>query len=292
MVKSTPWDPSYRLRLAKARLAAGQDAGVSQDALASIASGASVPYELRIKAAAALSGRAHGELGSGELNLLAANSAPISPAAADKFYFYEARIKAAQNAADSQIKLQLLSHCVIDFPRRDEARIPLFEAAAGMHSDEFAIEILQPLLHTQFLGIANRTNANAEDAEIIGSDDVEEADSDDSIAPPTPSLKLSRAQQAQLAQLVGDTMARLSRLSEAVSYFGIARQSQTAPAVRKDLAHKISDLKAALRVQHQNAARQPLPHEALEQDRIVRPRLLAHATSVSKATTTKGGVKP
>ena len=76
----------------------------------------------------------------------------------------------------------------------------------------------------------------------------------------------------------------------------IARRSQTSSAARKDLAHQIADLKAALRIQHQNAARQPLLHEALEQDRIVRPRLLARAApaskTVSKTVTAKGGVKP
>jgi len=89
-------------------------------------------------------------------------------------------------------------------------------------------------------------------------------------------------------------------LPDAVCYFEIARRSQTSPAARKDLAHKITDLKAALRRQRQNAARQPLLHEALEQDRIVRPRLLARAApvpksvtkTVSKTVTTKGGVKP
>src|SRR5208282_642494 len=114
LVKSAPWDASYRLRLAKARLAAGKDVPAAQDALGSVASGASVQYDLRIKAASALAGRSRSDLGSAELNLLAGNPAAISPAAADKFYFYEARIKAAQNAADSQTKLQLLSHCVND----------------------------------------------------------------------------------------------------------------------------------------------------------------------------------
>jgi hypothetical protein len=115
--------------------------------------------------------------------------------------------------------------------------------------------------------------------------------------PPVPSLKLSRAQQAQLAQTIGETMARLNRGSDAVSYFEIARQAQTSPAVRKDLAHRVADLRATLRIRRLNAARQPQPHEALEQDRIVRPRLLARAGSVPavvtpKTASTKGGVKP
>jgi cellulose synthase operon protein C len=290
LVKSVLWDPSYRLRLAKARLAAGQDAVASEQSLASIASGASVPYDIRIKAASALSGRAHGELGSGELNLMAGKSALISPTAAEKFYFYESRIKAAQDGADSQTKVQLLYHCVIDFPRRDEARVPLFEAAVSMHSDEFAIGVLQPLLQTQFLGRAHRSTADSEDSEIIGSED--EAEDDNSTMASMPSLRLSHTQQAQVAQLVGDTMVRLGRLSDAVSYLEIARHFQTSAALRKQLALKIADLKATLKIQHQNAARQPLLHEALEQDRVVRPRLLARTAPAPKTRTTKGGVKP
>jgi hypothetical protein len=45
-----------------------------------------------------------------------------------------------------------------------------------------------------------------------------------------------------------------------------------------------------LRIQRENAARQPLLHEALEQDRVVHPRLLARATAVSPSAS-KGGAK-
>ena len=160
----------------------------------------------------ALAGRSRSDLGSGELNLLAGNPTAISPTAADKFYFYEARIKAAQNVADSQTKLQLLSHCVIDFPRRDEARIPLFQAAASLRSDEFALGVLEPLLHAQFLGSTAPSDAYSEEEQIISSDNDEENESDDTSTPVTPSARLSRAQQAQVAQMIGETMARLNRL--------------------------------------------------------------------------------
>jgi cellulose synthase operon protein C len=288
LVKSMPWDPSYRLRLAKVRIAAGQNAAPSQDALASIASGAEVPYGLRIKAALALAGQPHADLGSGELDLLAGNSAAIPATAADKFYFYEARIKAAQNTADSQTKIQLLSHCVIDFPRRDEARVPLFEAAASMRSDEFALGVLEPLLQTQFLG---RHVSAAEEEQIVSSDTDEEDNNDDSTAPTSAALTLSRARQAQTAQMIGDTMMRLDRLTDALSYFEVARRSENSAAARKELKRKIANAKATLRLQHQNAARQPLLHEALEQDRVVRPRLLAGAAPAPKAAVAKGGLK-
>jgi predicted Zn-dependent protease len=290
---SAPWDASYRLRLAKARAGAGQNSARSEESLVSIASATNDPYGLRINAASAIAGGAHPDLGSGELNLLAGNTNAISATASDKFYFFEARIKAAQNAPGSPTKRQLLSHCIIDFPRRDEARVPLFQAAASLGSDEFALGILAPLLQAQFLGVASSA-VDSREQQITSSDDSPDNDEQDasggtSIAV-APSPKLSRAQQSQLAQMVGDTLTRLNRLSDAVSYFEVARRLEDSPAARHEVAKKISDLKAALRMRRQNAARQPLLHEALEQDRVVRPRLLARAASRPKAPTTKGGV--
>ena len=140
LVKSAPWEPSYRLRLAKATLAAKEPAAAqaateAQASLASIASGPTTPYDLRLKAAVALAGRPHSDLGGGELNLLAGPAAALTAAAADKFYFYNVRIRAAQNVGDAKMKIQLLSHCVIDFPRRDEARVPLFQAAVAAQAE-------------------------------------------------------------------------------------------------------------------------------------------------------------
>ena len=88
-----------------------------------------------------------------------------------------------------------------------------------MHSDEFAIGVLGPLLHTQFMGSTVRSTPDSEDEQIIGSDNDEDNESEDSSTPVTLSPRLSRAQQAQVAQMIGETMARLKRLSDAVSYF-------------------------------------------------------------------------
>jgi predicted Zn-dependent protease len=291
LVKSAPWDGSYRLRLAKARTSAGQNATASQEALVSIASGPEVPYNLRLKAASALSGRPHADLASGELNLLAGDAGGVSSAAADKFYFYEGRIKAAQAAPDPQTILQLLKHCVIDFPRRDDARVPLFQAVASVRSDEFGLGILEPLLRAQFLGRVAPSSADSEEEQIVSSDS-EEGDESGAASAVQQSNTFSRPRQAQLARTVGETMTRLNRLPDAVSYFEIARRLERSSAVRKEVVQRIADLKTAIRIQQQNSARQPLLHEALEQDRIVRPRLLAGAPASSRTATKKGGVKP
>ena len=290
LVKSAPWDPSYRLRLAKAKLAANTDAENAQSALAAIAAAPDTSYELRLKAASALAERTHPDLGSAELNLLAGSAAAITATAADKFYFYEARIKAAQNVSDAQARIQLLSHCIIDFPRRDEARIPLFQAATAAQSDEYALGVLEPLFQTAFLQSYANPPANEEE-QIISSGEEEEETDETATTPAAPALRLTRSEQARIAHMIADTMVRLDRISEAAQYYETARNLETAPAVRRNLLHKLTEVRAALRVQHRNAARQPLLHEPLEQDRVVRPRFLARSVPVPKVAPVKGGVK-
>jgi predicted Zn-dependent protease len=290
LVKATPWEASFRLRLAKARIVAGQDAGAAQDTLVKIASGADVSYALRIEAAAALAGaRQQSEFGSGELKLLAGDAHGISSAAADQPFFYAARLRAAQNAGDARMQRQLLGNALADTPLRDDARIPLFEATVSLHADEYALAALEPLLRQRFL----RTTAarvNREEEEILGPDEAESAQ-EGAPAPDYSAGKLPPAQQAQLAWMVGDAMARLDRLSEALPYLDLARKLEKAAVRRKEIAGRIAVVKSRLRLQQLNAARQPILHAELEQDRLVRPRLLAGTAPPARASA-KGGERP
>ncbi len=136
LVQSAPWDAAYRLRLAKAELAAKQDASSAQQALASISSSPENSYSMRTQAALALAGAGGQEpplqLGSQELNLLAGGMKTVSAAATDQVFFYEARVRAAQVMSDARTRIQLLSNALADTPARDDARIPLFQAAAAL----------------------------------------------------------------------------------------------------------------------------------------------------------------
>jgi tetratricopeptide (TPR) repeat protein len=286
LVKSAPWEASYQLRLTKAKLGAGQDAASAEGALSALASGANNAYGIRAQAAGALAGKSHSELGSGELNFLAGNAGASPATSDDKFYFYEARIKAAQNVSDPQLKLQLLSHCIIDFPRRDEARFPLFQAAVTAHKDEMALAIVQPVFQQFTEGYV----APNEEDQIISPDSGSDDDGEQATSPTTITSKLTHSQQIQVAQTLGEILLRLKRPPEALSYFRTARRLETAAANRRLLDRKIADLRSLLRIQQQNAARQPVLHEALEQDRIVRPRLLARAAPPISLPG-KGGVK-
>jgi predicted Zn-dependent protease len=289
LVKSAPWDASYRLRLAKAKLAAGSDAANAQAALSKIASAQTSTYDLRLKAAASLTGTSSRDLGSGELNLLAAGKSAITAAAADKFYYCEARMRAAENTADPQVKLQLLSHCVIDFPRRESARLPLFEAAASAKSDSYGLAIIEPLFQTQYFR-SDVSQSRNEEEQIVSSGEDEEESGNEANALYSGEEQLSPAQRARISKLVADTMTRVGRFPDALSYYQTARSLETSAENRKQLNLKIADMESILKIQRKNAARQPLLHEALEQDRVVRPKLLARSGPTNTATG-KGGTK-
>ncbi len=287
LVKAAPWDPSYRLRLANAKLTIGPDANVAQKSFSDIASSPASAYDLRLKAASLLAGKPHASLGSGELDLLASEKTAVTSSAADKFYYYEARMRAAENTTDAHTKIQLLSHCIIDFPRRDAARVPLFNAEIGSGSYDNALGIIEPLFQTQYFR-SDESQSDTEEAQIVSSGDDEESE-DESNNFTSAEEQLSRPQRAHLSQVIADTMARLERFPDALSFYQKARSLEISPANRKTLNRKIGDMKSILRIQRENAARQPLLHEPLEQDRVVHSRLLVHASSTS--ATPKGGAK-
>src|SRR5262249_28253148 len=105
LAKATPWDATFRLRLAKAQLAANQDNTGAAETMAKIATAGENPYSLRLQAASALSGLSQPEaLGSGELKWIAAGANNTISADADRPFFYDARLAAAQKASSAQQK--------------------------------------------------------------------------------------------------------------------------------------------------------------------------------------------
>src|SRR5882672_4611819 len=99
-------------------------------------------------------------------------------------------------------------------------------------------------------------------------------------------FKLPVGEQARVARTLGDLMFRLNRLDEALRYLRTAQKLETAPAARRQISSAITEVNARLRRQQLNAARQPILHEALEQDRLVRPRLLARSSPSANLSVT------
>jgi hypothetical protein len=205
-------------------------------------------------------------------------------ASADQAFFYEARLRLAQAISDPHAQVQLLRNALADTPGRDDARIPLFQAAAVMRSDEFARSVMDPLVKQQVLSHP----AAVRETEIFDSETELFTDATGEL---NAALRIPIAQQAQVAWLLGEVLVRLDRPNEAMLYMRLAYKLEKAPDRRKQIGSTITSVRAQVRRQQLNAGRQPILHEALEQDRLVRPRLLARTAPLPKGTRPKGGLK-
>ena len=277
---ANPWQSLYKVRLAKANIAAGYDIGPAQQILRTVASDSKSPYQTRIRAATALSGNRE-NLGSAGLNLLAGDASHIPVEAADKFYFYDARMAAANATIDPSARFALLSHCVIDFPRREEARIPLFESAIRIKSDEYALGAIRPVLDANGQ-VGDRSQSAFNEHQPEGDDN-----GDETLPPLNGTASSGSPVRASLEDSVGELLVRLGQARDAVAHFQTARRLAVSSTERARLRRRIERIQAWLRVQSQNASRQPILHEALEQDRIVRPKLPVGSLSMSPQA--KGG---
>lgn len=287
LAKATPWEPSFQLRLDKAQLAAAQDKTAAAQSLAKLAAASENPYALRVQAATALAGLPQSsDFRSAELKLLATGTKDITPAAADHPYFYDSRLAAAQNSTDAHAKMEVLAKALADSPSREDARVPFFRAAVSIPEDERALASIEQLLQRRQLGRVAPANPN--DEEILGS---EKTDASQGEVETSPGLTLQPSQQAALTHEVALAMLRLDRLDEAASYLQIAQKLEKSPAELKRISAQLQDVRARLRRQHTNAARQPILHAELEQDRLVRPRLVVQAAASAK-TLAKPGGKP
>jgi tetratricopeptide (TPR) repeat protein len=272
LANATPWEPPFRLRLSKAQLLVAQDKNAAAQSLAKLSAAPENPYALRVQAATALAGLPqHGEFGSAELKLLAAGAKNITPAASDHPYYYDSRLAAAQNAPNARVKMEVLAKVLADSPSREDARVPFFRAAISIPADELALSSIEQLLQKRLLGRV--APGSSSDEEIIGTDEDTDAGQAELQSPSN--LVLQPSQQSQLAREVAMAMIRLDRMDEAASYLKIAQKLEKSPAERTRITSQLLEVKTRLRRERTNVARQPILHAELEQDRLVRPRLVA-----------------
>ena len=276
LAEATPWDNSFHLRLAKAQLAANQEKAAGADTLATIAASGAAPYAVRVQAASALTSLGQPrDLGSQELKLLAAGDASIAPADADHPFFYDARLAAAQKVSSREERLHLLSNALADQPSRSDARVPFFRAAASLKRDELALASIEQMLQA---GVVDRRfEETTADEDVLRETDGSDSGGE---APPGAALPTQRPlERAQLAHEVGTVMTRLERWQQAQAYLKAAQNLEKSPAELKRLSAELGDVRTRLRRQRENAARRPIFHEALEQDRLVRPQILVRAAT-------------
>jgi cellulose synthase operon protein C len=266
LVRATPWEPKYRVRLARAQIAANQNAPDPRKDLATIAADDDVPYALRADASAALAGKSlSANLGSVELNLLA-SAAPISAKQANQPYFTRARIRAASALHDDHDRIAPLRAAIEDRPSSDAARIELFHAATSAHEYLLAYSAAGPLLDS--LHLAGDSSPEDQSAEESGS-------SGDTAAPDD----TSHVERLRIVSELATVTENLDRLDDAARYLRVAQRLESDPARRGEIRQHLARLRAEIDRRVENAARQPEIHRQLEQDRLVRPRLIAASPS-------------
>ena len=262
-VQAVPWDAEAQIALARTEIAAAQDRAGALERLGRIAESPKERYAVRVEAARAF-GSAGGRLGrpaQTEIDWLR-TPADLTPAAADRPMFVAARLAAAERATDPTARINLLLAAVAVDPAGAGLRLPLFRAdlAAGKPAD--AIEAIQPIVGR------SRSLAN---------------------------IGLTAAVRARLARELGDAHQLVDRLPDAVRFFTIGLEGQSA-AARAPIRQRIATLNEEIGRRARNAARQPHISEALDQPQLVRPRIppkipAKNVNGVKSAQAVQGGAR-
>jgi hypothetical protein len=266
LVKAEPWNADARVNLAQAQMKAGKDAVGARAALMAIARSGELVYDSRLRAAAAAAPSTEMIWGSNELRVIGTNATAI-PAAFKPSFFYQARLRAAQQAGSNELRMQLLRAAIEDYPNRDAARVPFFRAALEAKQNQLAITTLQPLMQSVFLSLKEGTDT--EPASEAGEE-------------PSPHNQygwksVPLADRAALARGIGSALDGLNRWPEAVRFLTVAAQLETAADRKAAVQKQIENLRARIRRRALNENRRPMIHPELEQDRTVRPMLVARS---------------
>ena len=264
LVKATPWNSDYRVRLAEARLAANHvDAGAIKD-LVSEAASANVPYATRLNAARSLSGNVP-DLGSRELNLMASGQA-TAPADANQPFFFAARMKAMEGAPASA-RIGLLRAALEDNPAGDSARVPLLKAAFETGDYYLAIATMKPYIAGGNPETALEVNQGAEDPDAVSGQDWQAEGAVNAFA------KLLPKEKAEIARELGLAFEKTGALNQALPFLRKAYRLETDAAVKAQINKEVQQIRLVQRRRAANQTRQPQIHSELEQQHTVRPRL-------------------
>jgi tetratricopeptide (TPR) repeat protein len=283
LMKATPWDERIRLKLAQEQLASGVGAGTAQAEAVKVASDPLSAYMDREDAASILKGRGATSLGSAELDALAGGN--VSVESVDKPHFYAARLRAAEKAPSADLKERLLRNALSETPDRDAARMPLFTVLANDGKDRLATSAIDPMLHGNFFGQVqpNQYEENAIDDDDVVSANTNDDSSEEQIQMESALEKMTTAQKAQLAYALGKSYLKLEDHPKALQYFRTAKSLESSKAAKAEIDKSIAGVRATIKRMTNNDQRMPIVHVELEQDRVVRPRLLEVAKAPPKS---------
>jgi hypothetical protein len=279
LAEAFPWEASYRVRLATAELAGNPHLQQAIDMLAAVAGDSKATYANRLAAATALKG--HGSpstaTGSGELNLLVRGCPTMEDAG--KPYFVESRMAAASCAPDAKANERLLRTAIATAPGNLELRLQYVRAAFGSGLDARALIAAEPILE-------NGSFYGQRFAEATGA--LLTAGSYGQHMPPVLSTLKPEA-AAKLTWLAIHAREKRHESDQAHQLAQKASLEERDPARRKAFESETERLETEVAREQENEARAPKIHVELDQDRVVRPRLLPGMAFVPRKTAPNEG---
>ena len=266
--KAEPWNRSARLHLAQEQTAAGQDASRARSLATAVASDALAIYVDRLSAAVILTEKGPA-LGSAELDSIA-----YGTGSSDKPYFFTARLNAAKKSTDAALSARLLQSALADAPERNAARLPLFYALAATGQNRLAVSDIEPLIRNGYLVNLSTRHAQSYDQNTEPDDSVNA--SPDAESPGVNERDEGpSADRVALAIALGKSYGELGALETSLGYYRDALSGAVSPAQRAAVTKLIANLRAAIRREANNALRMPVIHKEIDQEHLVRPRLVA-----------------
>jgi tetratricopeptide (TPR) repeat protein len=288
LVKAKPWDEGARLHLAQEEIAAGQDDARARSLATDIASDPQAAYTDRRAAAAMLTGRDSGaELGSGELDFIA-----YGTGSSDKPYFDAARLLAAKKMNDAASTARLLEKALADSPDNEAGRASLFYALAGLNQDRLAVSSIEPLLRIWDLRVGYNPHSDYQEAEPGDSPDTPDAVAEQETVTSL-HAETASGERVTLVAAVAKVYWNLGNLEAALKYYRTALHLKPSDGARAEITKNINAIRTVVRRNVNNAQRMPVIHQAIDQEHMVRPRLLAAAKAPPPAKAvhrTKGGL--
>jgi tetratricopeptide (TPR) repeat protein len=265
-----PWNASYKVRLAIARLAVNPQSPQALESLNAVAADPKAKYVERLAAAQALKG--HGgtkaDPGSAELQLLARDGCPGTDEV-NKSFFVEARRAAAACTPNDKDRERILRPAIAAAPSNPELRLQYLSAAFAAGQDARALLAAEPILENGGSFSSQRYER------YYGSDDFES--------------NLSKQINSALAGLKPEDTAKLTWFAiharekrhesdEALQLVRRALASENESPRQHAFEEEIKRLESSVARDEENEARAPKIHAELDQDRVVRPRVLPGMT--------------
>jgi hypothetical protein len=230
-------------------------------ALASIPSDSKTLYADRVAAARALRGHALNPTGSKELDLLA-RSGCVSSQEASRPYFIAARLVAAECTPNAAQREELLRGAVGDAPENRVVRVRYLQAASEASLLHRTLIASEPLMRNGIDGLMVSENGYGLTDHML------------QLMPVSAQPLLNAAERNKLIWQLVHAQEKRGEEAEALQLLRALKKIETDAARRDALEKECSRLETETARQTENSARAPVLHRELEQDRIVRPRVL------------------